>query len=242
MSGHEPELLGAYVLGVLDGDEWASVRGHLDGCPQCRREVDDLREMEAALGEIPPEAFLEGPPPGGELLLRRTLDQVREEHRHRTRRRYALLTAAAAGCVVAALGAGLVVGRVTGPETAAAPPAPNAASPLPSSPLPSSLPAATRTGSVTDARTGASMTVAVRPAAGWVRVRATVSGVAAGEQCRLYVVARDGSRWQAGSWLSGGPAAAAGVTVDGSALIAPAEVASVQAETYAGLVLVSTPV
>ena len=52
ISEHETELLGAYVLGVLDGDEWASVQEHLDGCAHCRREVDDLRELEATLGEI----------------------------------------------------------------------------------------------------------------------------------------------------------------------------------------------
>jgi RNA polymerase sigma-70 factor (ECF subfamily) len=77
------------------------------------------------------------------------------------------------------------------------------------------------------------MSVVVQPAAGWVRVRAAIDGVPAGEQCRLYVVARDGSREQAGSWVS------AGATVlDGAALIAPADVDSVQVETYAGLVLV----
>ena len=30
------ELLGSYALGHLDGDEEASVRAHLDGCPACR--------------------------------------------------------------------------------------------------------------------------------------------------------------------------------------------------------------
>ena len=84
MSEHETALLGAYVLGVLDLDEQSSVRAHLDGCAHCRREVEDLREMEQALGELPPEAFLEGPPPGGDLLLRRTLDEVRGERRRQT--------------------------------------------------------------------------------------------------------------------------------------------------------------
>lgn len=227
MSEHDTELLGAYVLGVLDGNEWASTQEHLDGCAHCRREVDDLREMEAALGEIPPEAFLDGPPPGGELLLRRTLEQVRGERRRRDVRRGVRWAVAAAAVIAVALGGGAIIGRAT---TGTVTPAAQATAPVPG----------TRTGAATDARTGATMSVAVRPAVGWVRVRAVVSGVAAGEQCRLVVVARDGSRWPAGSWLVSPEDAANGTTVDGSALIAPAEVASVQAETYAGLVLVST--
>jgi hypothetical protein len=99
-----------------------------------------------------------------------------------------------------------------------------------------------RTGSATDEQTGASMSVALQPAAGWVRVRAAVSGVAAGQQCRLYVLARSGERREAGSWLVSEAAESAGTTVDGSALIAPADVSGVQVETFAGRVLVSVPV
>ncbi len=221
MSEHETELLGAYVLGVLDGEEWESVKRHLDGCPYCRLEVDDLRPTEAALGEVPPEAFLEGPPPGGDLLLLKTIDQVRGEHRTRERRRSVRLAVAAAVIAVVALGAGLLAGRLTAPDAPAAPVA-----------------AAARTATAVDPGTGATLSVALQPAAGWVRLRATVGGIAAGEPCRLYAVARDGSRWQAGSWV----AEADGTTLDGTALIAPAEVESVQAETYAGLVLVSAAV
>jgi anti-sigma factor RsiW len=221
MSGHETELLGAYVLGVLDGEEWESVRRHLDGCPYCRLEVEDLRTMEAALGEIPPEAFLEGPPPDGDLLLQKAIDQVRGEHRGRQRRRSTRLAVAAVVIAVVALGGGLLAGRLTGPDTGAAPVA-----------------AVARTAAATDPGTGATLSVAVQPAAGWVRLRATVGGVPAGEECRLYAVARDGSRWQAGSWV----AEAGGTTLDGTALIAPDQIASVQAETYAGLVLVSATI
>lgn len=220
MSGHQPALLGAYVLGVLDLPEQNDVRAHLDGCAACRREVEDLREMEQALGELPPEAFLTGPPPGGDLLLRRTLDQVRDERRHRTRRTRGLLAVAAALAVVVALGAGAWIGRATA-----------------SSPAVASTPAGTRTANASDPATGVRMSAEVTPAPGWVRVHAVVSGVPAGEQCRLVVVAPDGSREQAGSWLA---AASGTTTVDGAALIAPADVASVQAETYAGRILVTT--
>jgi RNA polymerase sigma-70 factor (ECF subfamily) len=222
VSEHETALLGAYVLGVLDLEEQGSVRAHLDGCAPCRREVEDLREMEQALGELPPEAFLEGPPPGGDLLLRRTIDEVRREHHRQTWRNRALLATAAALAVVVALGGGAWLGRSTATPEAVA-----------------TTPAGTRTAAVTDAATGVTMSAEVIPAAGWVRVHAVVSGVPAGEQCRLVVVAADGSREQAGSWLA---AASGTTTVDGAALMAPADVTAVLAETYAGQILVTIPV
>ncbi|WP_433301571.1 anti-sigma factor family protein [Actinoplanes sp. CA-030573] len=228
MSEHETELLGAYVLGVLDRQEQDSVRAHLDGCAPCRREVEDLREMEAALGELPPEAFLEGPPPDGELLLHKTLAEVRGQSRRRAWRNRALLTAAAVLVALVALAAGTLIGRGTA----------SSGSPVAAATTTTSTPG-TRTGSATDTGTGVAMSATVRPAVGWVRVSATVTGVPPGEQCRLFVVAADGSREPAGSWLS---SASGTTTLDGAALMAPAEVAGVQAETYAGQILVAVPI
>lgn len=76
---HKEELLGPYVLGVLDAEELRRVEEHMSGCVQCREEVAALREMEAALGEVPDEAFFDGPPQGGDLLLQRTLREMRGE-------------------------------------------------------------------------------------------------------------------------------------------------------------------
>jgi anti-sigma factor RsiW len=198
MSEHKTELLGAYVLGVLDGEEWTTVQTHLRDCPYCRQEADDLRQLENALGEIPPEAFLDGPPPDGEQLLQRTLKQVRGEGNRRAWLRRTAWALAAALIGVVALGTGAILGRDTAP-------------------------------------TGQSA------ATGWVRVHATVSGAPAGEQCRLYVVAKDGSRREAGSWLV--PAKSTnGTSLDGAALVAPADVIAVQAETFAAQPLVTVPV
>jgi len=221
VSEHARDLLGAYALGVLDANERAAVRAHLDGCERCRSEAGDLRRMEAALGEIPPEAFLDGPPPDGDVVLRRTLQEVRGERARHDRRRRAGWAAVAVVIGIAAIGDGVVIGRATAPAAAS----------------PSTAPS-TRVGTAADAETGVTMTVAIQPAAGWVRLRAAIGGVPAGEQCRLYVVARDGSRQQAASWLSAG----AGVTLDGSALMAPADVAAVQVETLAGEILVVAPI
>ncbi len=222
MNGHQSEQLGAYALGVLDDDEWSAVHAHVEDCPQCRQEVGDLREIEERLGEIPPEAFLEGPPPGGDLLLRKTLQQVRQETRGEDKRRRALWSLAGVAAAVVALAGGTFFGRST----------------VPASVVATSSAAAPRVGTTTDAVTGTSLNVTMTPAAGWVRLRATVAGVPAGSQCRLYVVARDGSREFAGSWLVGYGASA----VDGSALVAPAEVTAVLVETYAGQVLATASI
>jgi anti-sigma factor RsiW len=227
MSEHQTELLGAYVLDVLDPAERTAVQKHLDGCEHCRAEADDLREMEAALGELPPEALIEGPPEGGDLLLQKTLREVRGERARGDRTRRAVGAAAAAVAGLAVLGGGTLIGRATAPDGQVAAPAP----------ITSTAPG-TRAGTATDPATGAAMSVQVEPAAGWVRVHAQVSGIATGEQCRLWVVAKDGSRREAGSWLVAGPAS----RVDGSALVAPADVASVQVETFAGRPLVTVPV
>jgi anti-sigma-K factor RskA len=228
VSEHETGLLGAYVLGVLDGDEWTTVQDHLAVCATCRREADSLRQIEAALGVIPPEAFLEGPPPDGEALLRRTLDQVRGERRAQVWWHRSLWALAAAVVAVAAVIGGTLVGRGTAssnPQVVALP-------------TPFVSASGERSGQAGDPRTGVSMSVVVQPAAGWVRVHATVSGVPAGEQCRLFVIARDGSRAPAGSWLSGTSPA----TVDSAALTAPADVVGTQIETYAGEMLVEVPI
>jgi anti-sigma factor RsiW len=235
MSEHETEQLGAYVLGVLDQREQDAVRKHLDGCEDCRQEVGDLQEMEAALGEIPPEMLIDGPPVDGDLLLQRSLREVRSERSRRDRARHTIWAAAAAVAAIAVFGGGTLIGRATAPS------APVAQGPVGPTPGATSS-AVVRNASATNAGTGASMTVAVQNAAGWVRVHAAVTGVDAGEQCRLVVVSRTGQRREAGSWVVSEAAESAGTTVDGAALVAPDDVSSVLLETFAGQPLVNVPI
>jgi hypothetical protein len=103
-------------------------------------------------------------------------------------------------------------------------------------------PAGTRVASVQDRRTGARATVKVEPAAGWVRVEAAVSGIPAGERCRLWVVARDGARLLAGSWLVSDKGAREGTTLDGAALVEPTRVAAIVVDNFAGERFVRVPV
>ena len=112
----ETEQLGAYALGALTEAEAAEHDWHLGGCPRCRRELAELEQVRDLLGELPPEALLDGPPADGDLLLQRTLRQVREEERAVVtgrsssgavlgRRRW-LIAVAAAGVAVALPAAG----------------------------------------------------------------------------------------------------------------------------------------
>jgi Putative zinc-finger len=225
--------LSGYLLDTLTTQERQDVEEHLAGCAPCRAEVDSLRAWTAALEAVPEAMLLDGPPEGGDLLLQRTLRQVRTETSGRRHRRLALVTAAAAVVLAAALAGGVAVGRTT------APPGPPLAAP---SPAATTNPPGTRIASATDAGTGARISVAVLPAAGWVRVNATVAGIPAGEPCRLEVVGRDGTPILAGSWLVSAEGAAHGTTLNGSALIDPAQVASVRVVNTAGKLFASVDV
>ena len=44
------ELLGAYALDAVDGEERTELEEHLETCPRCRAELDGLREVAAAMG------------------------------------------------------------------------------------------------------------------------------------------------------------------------------------------------
>ena len=78
---------------------------------------------------------------------------------------------------------------------------------------------------------GASMSVDVIPAKGWIRWSGHFGGIATGTRCHLVVVSRTGERIPAGGWVAG-PASA---TVDGTALIAAEDVAGVDLDAGGGV-------
>jgi Putative zinc-finger len=252
---HDRSLLGAYALGVLDAEEARIVEEHAATCAECRHELADLAEIREMLGEVPPEAFLDGPPEGGDLLLQRTLRRVRAEapavesarprssvERSTTSgsrwQRFALAAASIVAIAAAAVGSGFVIGRNTAPDGGAQPPPATGA------------PSVTATGSTvpgtfrvsgTDPKTGASLRALITPAAGWVRVHADVGGIRAGEKCLLIVRSRNGTPVIAGSWLVSPKGEKDGTTLDGSALVAATDVASIDVETFDGRKLISVP-
>lgn len=221
MSSHDHSSLGAYALGVLTPQEATEVEIHLRTCPDGRREVAELVHMRAALDSVPPEAFIDGPPPDGDLLLQRTVRRVRAEEARQPQVRRRLAAIAAAVVIVGgALVGGYVVGQGSGepPQAAGVP------------------------FEATDQSTGASMRVRVEPLAGWVKVHATVAGVNQGEKCELVVIGKDGSRKVAGSWLVTEKARDTGTSLDAPALVDPQDVRSVDVVTVDGRRLVSVPV
>jgi predicted anti-sigma-YlaC factor YlaD len=218
--------IAGYLMEMLTPEEKQQADEHLSRCPECRTEVDSMQDWADALRNVPEEMLLDGPPDDADLLLQRTLRQVRQEAAAKRFRRTAMLASVAAAVLVVAIGGGVIVGRSTAPST-------------PLAGASSSTVAGAVTSSGTDAATGASMRVTVVPAAGWVRVNATVAGVPAGERCTLQVVARDGTSVPAGSWLVSPAGAAKGTTLDGSALIDPAQVQAVRVVDETGKQYVS---
>ncbi|GAB3577137.1 zf-HC2 domain-containing protein [Amycolatopsis endophytica] len=215
-TSHDPGALAAWLLGALEPEEMRAMEQHLSSCRRCQAEVASLRMARDALQVVPPEAMLDGPPEGSDLLLRRTLNQVRSERASRVRRNRLVTAAAAVAVAIAVAAGGAVIGRTTAPSSVTA------------------QEPGTRNVSATDAATGASMSVAVRPAAGWVRLSASVEGIPQGQKCRLVVFSRDGSRVEAGSWLVSAAGAREGTALDGFALVSPADVASVAVENLDG--------
>jgi anti-sigma factor RsiW len=219
-------VLGPYVLGVLDEQEARGVEEHAALCEECRKELVELRELEVQLGTVPPESFLHGPPEDGDLLLQRTLRQMRGERASAQRwRSITVGGVVAASAATVFLGGYLVGGGPSG--TAASPPtAPAVTAPT------ATLPPGVRFASAVDPATRARLTVRMTPSADWVRVNAAVTGIPAGEHCRLVVVDNAGHREIAGSWIVGRAPTGGGkgADLDGSAAVAAADVTSLAVE------------
>jgi anti-sigma-K factor RskA len=122
------DLLGAYSLDAVDGDEYTELEAHLETCPRCRAELDSLRDVAAAMGnsvEPPPEGLWsqialrlperqgDDEPPPMPRLGSETRSPFRPPPPAPTRRRRVMVTAVGAIAVAAAavaivLGIGLV--------------------------------------------------------------------------------------------------------------------------------------
>lgn len=219
---HDEYLLGAYVLDLLDPDEVEQVRWHLARCVPCRTEHGRLRRTRELLARIPSAWLATGPPAEGSRALAGALRSIRARGGNPEAPRRRVL-ALAAGLL--AVFSGFVGYRI---KPAAAPPPP------PPSPSISALMIATGT----DSRTRVTMTASVIPAMDWVRVRVSVTGIPAGQDCRLVVVRHDGTSEIAGGWTTSRRGETEATVLDGSAAIPVEQVAAVAVQNTAGTTFV----
>lgn len=232
MSDHDRSQLGAYVLGALEPDEVRGVEAHLAGCAECREEVADLEEMKEFLGEVPPEAFLDGPPDDGDLLLQRTLREVRTSEApaavqtgQPAKRSRWLLVAAAVVVIAGALGGGVLIGRQSVDEVAVQPPV-----------------AGAKQATATDAGTGTTLAATVEPRGGWSWIDVKVTGLKVGAECEMLVTDKTGKTYVAGSWVVGEKGAREGSRFSGGVLVPVDQVTAVEIRTIQGHHVVTTPI
>jgi hypothetical protein len=242
---HPQDLLGAYSLGALGPDETREVDAHLATCPECRRELAELSEMRDLLGEVPPEAFLDGPPDDGELLLARIMRTARAEQAEqngapvvrgtarvaaRPRWRRPVAAAAAVAVAAGAFGGGLVLGRQNGPT--------RTRTVVQASPS-ATFPPGTLDINEHDPGTGAGMAVKVIPKVGWIEWQGAFTGVTPGTHCVLIIVTRSGQRVPSGSWIAPKTAKTKAVALAGTAIVAPNQVSGLELATTDGRPLVT---
>lgn len=223
--------LGAYVLGLLDDDEFDRTQAHLDRCPDCQVEADALAAVPELLGKLTAEeadAALAGPArttaagPDPALLDRllaavatetRATDQDRTDKRRATvtKRRWRRIAVAAA--VVAILGGGAAAAGVLHDQGS------------------TTKTVAGRTLTATDPTTGVGMDVTAKATSWGTALSVQLTGVPRGERCLLYVVTADGARTQVASWEAtyGGP-----VDVDATTSVPAVKVASFVVTTVGG--------
>ena len=194
------------------------------------RSSPSSRDTAARIDAVPPELFLDGPPDAdtpGEFGLHRALSRIRAEERRGHRRRRARLLAAAAVLLVIVGAGSALAGRASAPSVVVAAPA------VPADQPPGRL--------VTGSNGQIGAAAVVTPAAGWVRIALTATGLPPGERCSVVVIARDGTEAIAATWVvpqAGGQ----GTTINGSASVPDNAIAAIAIRDQAGTPLVSMPV
>jgi hypothetical protein len=210
------ESLGAYTLGQLPEKERAALEAHLEGCTDCREELQSLAGVARLMPLADPERFGAAPEPPPLLgdRITATIGAERRVARRRQRRRFGLAWGGAAAAVAAtAVLAIFVLGDSGG---GGEPPAQRVAF--------HSLPA------------GMQIDASLEPRSFGTQIEVYVSGVRSGTLCRVFLRGSHGTRLSAGSFryrwdgdthamLSSGldlsNTRAIGIRVGGSTFVAP---------------------
>lgn len=177
------ESLGALALGQLPEDERTAVEAHLEGCPDCRAELESLQSVARLMPLADPGRFAEAPSPPpllGERIATTIAAERRAEERRRQHRRWRLgfaWSGAAAALATAAVLAVFVLGDNGGsggtPQRQVAF---------------HSLPA------------GMKIDATLEPRSYGTQIEVYVSGVRSGTLCRVFLRGPQGARLSAGSF------------------------------------------
>jgi hypothetical protein len=171
------ESLGAYALGHLDAGERAGIEAHLEGCPDCRAEVEALSGVVALLPHADPERFGPVPQPpsdlGRRILAGFDADRRMTKQRRRRRRFGFALGGGIAAAAAAVLALVILPGGDGGPEQHVEF---------------ASLPAGVKIGAV------------LEPHGYGTEIRMYVSGIRSGTLCRVFLAGPGGTRYSAGSF------------------------------------------
>jgi hypothetical protein len=97
------EDIGAYLLGTLSDDRRAALMAHLDGCPACRAELEELEGVARLLPLADPVRSAERPVPPAHLRDA-VFHRIAHERRLQRRKSRALAGAVAAAAAVIAIG------------------------------------------------------------------------------------------------------------------------------------------
>jgi hypothetical protein len=171
------ESLGAYALGHLSDDESASLEAHLEGCPDCRAELESLTSV-ARLLPLADPGQLGTPPSLPRGLGDRVMTSIAGERRRSKRRRFRF--GFAFGGVAAAAAAAAILAIFILPGGGEQAPSQH----------------------VSFAQLPPKMTIgaSLEPRPFGTEVRMYVSGVRSGELCRVFLEAKNGTEFSAGSF------------------------------------------
>ncbi len=171
------ELLGAYALGHLEGDERAGLEAHLEGCAGCREELAALAPVAKMLPHADPARFELAPQPPPELGRRIAATIEGEKQRTERRRRRRIVGGFAFGGATAAVAAVLLLFVFGGSS-------PDARQPVKFTNLPE----------------GINIYATLEPHAYGTEIHMYVHGVPSGTLCRVWLRGRNGASYPAGTF------------------------------------------
>jgi hypothetical protein len=170
------ESLGALALGQLPEEERAALEAHLEGCPECRAELDSLSGVARLLALANPEHFGTAPAPPASLADR-VAATIRAERRAQRRRRWR--TGLALGGATAAVAAAMLAIFVLPGGSSGTPEQHIAFGSLPP---------------------GLQISATLEPHAYGTEIHMYVKGAPSGTLCRVFVRGPNGERQPAGSF------------------------------------------